>query len=94
MPPDRSSKQHRSAISISLKHQICEWSKNNKNKKHEEIASYFNEKDPTLKIHRSTVTKILVQSERWSSALEIEGSKEIYKNKRVKFPELDRAMSL
>ena len=94
MPPNRSSKQHRSAISVSLKHQICEWSKNNKNKKYEEIASYFNEKDPTLKIHRSTVTKILAQSERWSSVLEIEGSKEIYKNKRVKFSELDRAMSL
>jgi len=50
--------------------------------------------DPTLKIHRSIVTKILAQSERWSSVLKIKGSKEIYKNKRVKFPELDRAMSL
>ena len=94
MPPDRSFKQYRSAISVSLKHQICEWSKNNKNKKHEEIVNYFNEKDPTLNIHHNTVTKILGQSERWSSALEIEGSKEIYRQKGVKFPELDRAMSL
>jgi hypothetical protein len=93
MPPDRP-KQHRSAISVSLKHQICEWSKNNKNKKHEEIADHFNEKNPTLNIHRSTVTKILSQSEKWSSALDIEGSKEIYKHKGVKFPELDRAMCL
>lgn len=93
MPPDRP-KQHRSAISVSLKHQICEWSKNNKNKKHDEIADHFNEKNPTLNIHRSTVTKILSQSEKWSSALDIEGSKEIYKHKGVKFPELDKAMCL
>src|SRR6266540_4301936 len=93
MPSDRSFKHH-SAISVSIKHQICEWSKNNKNKKHEEIVSYFNKKYPTLNIHHSTVTKILAQSERWSSALEIESFKEIYKYKGVKFSELDKAISL
>ena len=58
------SSKYCSAISISIKHQICEWSKNNKNKKHKEIASYFNEKYLTLNIHYSTVIKILAQSER------------------------------
>ena len=90
---DRSFK-YCSAISISIKHQICEWSKNNKNKKHEEIVSYFNKKYLTLNIYYNTVIKILAQSERWNFALEIEDSKEIYKHKGVKFSELDKAMSL
>ncbi len=88
------SSKYCSAISVSIKHQICKWLKNNKNKKYEEIASYFNEKYPTLNIYHNTVTKILVQSERWSSVLEIKDSKEIYKHKGVKFSELDKAMSL
>ncbi|CAG8774112.1 3640_t:CDS:1, partial [Racocetra persica] len=58
-------KQHRTAISDDLKHQICEWSENNKNKKHHEIASYFNENHPNLSIDRSTVSKILKESDKW-----------------------------
>ena len=87
-------KQHRLAISINLKQQICEWAKKNSNKTHSEIAAYFTEKNPALNIDRSTVTKILAKSEKWISVLEIEGSKEIFRYKGVKFPELDRAMNL
>src|ERR1043166_5295529 len=95
MPPDRPDrpKQHRSAISIDLKKQICEWSQNNKNKTHSEIADYFNKKDSTLNIERSTVSKILKKSEKWISVTE-EGSKEIFRYKGVKFSELDHAMNL
>ena len=44
MTPDRQPKQCRSAISDDLKRQIYEWSETNKNKKHHEIAQYFNKK--------------------------------------------------
>jgi len=92
MPPDRPKK--RSAISVSLKHEICEWAKKNSNKRHHEIAKHFNEKNPTLNIDRSTITKILTNSENWSAAIEIESSKEIFRHRGVKFPILDNAMNL
>ena len=63
MPPVQKSKlkQHCSAISDDVKHQICEWENANKGKKHAEIAAHFNEIYSNLKINRSTVTKILLQ---------------------------------
>ncbi len=57
-------KQHHSAISVSFKYQICEWAKNNKNKKYNEIASYFNEKNLSLNINHNIITKILAQSKK------------------------------
>ena len=93
MPIDHPKKSC-SAISVSLKHQIYEWSNKNKNKKQKEIAFHFNEQNPTLNIDCSTISKILTQSEKWSTILEIEGFKKIYRQKEVKFLELNRAMSL
>ncbi|CAG8620848.1 16662_t:CDS:2, partial [Cetraspora pellucida] len=52
-------KQHRTTISDDLKYQICEWAETNKNKRHHEIASYFNERYPDLSINQSTISKIL-----------------------------------
>ena len=63
MPVDHPKKSC-SAINISFKHQICEWSNKNKNKKQEKIAIYFNEQNPTLNIDRSIMLKILAQSEK------------------------------
>ena len=57
-------KQHRSAISDDVKHQICEWSAANNNKRHEDIAKHFNEMYPNLTIERNTISKILSQSDR------------------------------
>ncbi|PKY31383.1 hypothetical protein RhiirB3_531556 [Rhizophagus irregularis] len=65
MPPIRfKPKQRHSAISDDVKHQICEWSTANKSKRHEEIAKHFNEKYSNLNIERSTISKILLQSDR------------------------------
>jgi len=99
MPPDRPKQlsgqpKKRSAISVSLKHEICEWAKKNSNKRHHEIAKHFNEKNLTLNIDRSTITKILTNSENWNAAIEIESSKEIFRHRGVKFPILDNAMNL
>ena len=56
-------KQHRSAISDDVKHQICEWSEANKSKRQVDIANHFNEM-PNLNIDRSTISKILLESDR------------------------------
>ena len=48
----------------------------------------------TLNNDRSTIIKILTNSKKWSVAIEIEGSKEIFRYREVKFPFLDNAMNL
>jgi hypothetical protein len=86
-------KQHRSAISDDVKRQICEWSKTNENKRHVDIADHFNEIYPSLKIDRSTITKILLQSDRWKAVSALD-STQTFRHKEVKFPILERAMNI
>ena len=85
-------KQHRSAISDELRHQICEWSEANKNKRHVDVADHFNEMYPSLNIDRSTITKILSQKNKWKD-INAEDS-QTFRHKEVKFPPLEHAMSL
>src|SRR4051794_13530505 len=94
MPPTRfQPKQRRSAISDDVKRQICEWSTANKSKRHEDIAKHFNEKYPNLNIERSTVSKILSQSDRWKT-INDKYSAQIFRHREVKFPVLEQVMSL
>ena len=79
MPPDRQPKQHRSAISDDLKRQICEWSDANKNKKHHEIAAYFNEKYSDMNIDWSTITKILKEKDKWKAVVSAEVSNKTFR---------------
>ena len=94
MPPIRNKpKLHHSSISNEIKHQICEWSKANENKRHTDIAIHFNEVYPNLTMDRSTVSKILSQSDKWRN-INAEDSAQKFKHKEVKFPILERAMNL
>src|SRR3954453_13248516 len=86
MPPERQHKKCRSAISDEHKRQICNWAEANKNKTHPEIAKHFNEKYPNLSIERSTVTKILLQKDKWKTILETKNSNKVFKHKPIKFP--------
>lgn len=86
-------KQRRSAISDVVKRQICEWSTANKSKRHEDIAKHFNELYPNLTIERSTISKILSQSDKWKAVNE-DSAAQTFKHKEVKFPVLEHAMSL
>ena len=94
MAPERQPKRRCSAISDNLKRQICEWVEVNKNKTHLEVAKYFSEKHPNLSIERNTVSKILLQKEKWKTKLNTENSIKAFKHKPVKFPVLDRAMNI
>ena len=62
-------KRCHSAINDNLKRQICEWSDANKNKKHHEVAAYFNEKYPDLELDQSTISKILKEKDRWKAVV-------------------------
>jgi len=97
MPPlktnPKKSKQHRSAISEEVKRQICEWAEANESKRHVDIANHFNEMHPNLKIDRSTISKILLQSDKWKQ-VNAEDSVQTFRNREVKFPVLEYAMSL
>ncbi|CAB5206033.1 unnamed protein product [Rhizophagus irregularis] len=64
------------AISDEVKRQICEWGKANKNKHHVDITNHFNEVYPNLTIDRSTISKILLQSDKWTAIINTEDSKE------------------
>ena len=96
MPPIQKSKlkQHRSAISDDVKRQICEWEKANKEKRHAEIAVHFNEIYPNLNVDRSTISKILLQRDKWEVTTNTEDSAQIFRHKEVKFPILEHAMNL
>ncbi|CAG8480239.1 29592_t:CDS:2 [Racocetra persica] len=52
-------KRPRTAISESLKHEICEYSQKNPNEKQADIAKHFNSKDSSLNLDRTTISKIL-----------------------------------
>ncbi|GES85616.1 CENP-B homolog protein 2-like [Rhizophagus clarus] len=91
MPPNQ---QRRSAINDDLKRQICEWSEANKNKKHYEVAQFFNEKYPNVKIDQSTVSKILKEKDKWKAVVSAEVSNKTFRHREAKFPSLDHAMSL
>ncbi|GES98541.1 tigger transposable element-derived protein 6-like [Rhizophagus clarus] len=91
MPPNR---QRRSAISDDFKRQICEWSEANKNKKHHKVAQFFNEKNPNVKIDRSTVSKILKEKDKWKAVVSAEVSNKTFRHREAKFSSLDHAMSL
>ncbi|PKY35142.1 hypothetical protein RhiirB3_455563, partial [Rhizophagus irregularis] len=94
MPPFRQQKQRYSAISDEVKRQICEWEKANKNKRHVDIANHFNEVYPNLTIDRSTISKILLQSDKWTAIINTEDSSKTFRHKAVKFLILNQAMNL
>ncbi|GBC11696.2 jerky protein homolog-like [Rhizophagus irregularis DAOM 181602=DAOM 197198] len=59
-----------------------------------DIANHFNEVYPNLTIDRSTISKILLQSDKWTAIINTEDSSKTFRHKAVKFPILDQAMNL
>ncbi|GES76664.1 tigger transposable element-derived protein 6-like [Rhizophagus clarus] len=74
MPPIRSQKvkqtqQTRTAISVDIKKEICEFILANPDRKQGDIASFFNKKYTDLNIQRTTINKIWKNKEKWLSVL-------------------------
>ncbi|GBC05305.1 hypothetical protein RclHR1_06170009 [Rhizophagus clarus] len=99
MPPIRSQKvkqtqQTRTAISVDIKKEICEFILANPDRKQGDIASFFNKKYTDLNIQRTTINKIWKNKEKWLSVLSTSQSSRIFCQHPVQFPEVDKAMQI
>lgn len=99
MPPIRSQKtnlsqQTRTAISINIKKEICEFMVANPNITQSNVASFFNEKYTGLNIQRTTINKIWKDKQKWLSVLSTSQSSHTFRQRSVQFPEVDKAMQI
>jgi len=94
MAPTRSqkTKRIRTAISSDIKKEICEYISSNSNVKQGDIAVFFNTKYNELNMDRSTVSKIWQSREKWLAFLPNSQTSQIFRNRSVQFPELDKAL--
>src|SRR4051794_22522452 len=81
MQISETTKRTRTAISVKLKKEICEYMTANRNVKHADVASFFCNKYKELNIHidRTSISKIFKDKDKWmnivSDALESEFDK-------------------
>ncbi|CAG8854222.1 36559_t:CDS:1, partial [Gigaspora margarita] len=86
-------KQKRTAISYSLKKEICLFHQKNPNKTQSDIKDEFNSKYQ-LNLDRSTISKILSNKEKWTNLTSNETDDIIFRKSRVKHPSLEKALSI
>ena len=94
MPPIRKLKQTRTAISIDIKKEICEYILANPSVKQAAVALYFNEKYAGSNIQRTTVNKTWKNREKWLSILTTSRTSHTFRQRPVQFPEVDKAMQI
>jgi len=96
MPPIRlqKPKKTRTAISNDMKKEICEYMMSNNNVKQGAVALFFNTKYKELNIDRTTITKIWQSREKWLAVLSTSQTSQMYRNRSVQFPELDKALQI
>ena len=66
----------------------------NNNVKQGEVVLFFNTKYEELKIDKSTVSKIWQNCEKWLAVLSTSQTSQIFRNRSVQFPELDKALQI
>ena len=86
-------KRKRSAISINIKKEICEYIVANSYIKQTTVASFFNSKYG-LEIDRTTINKIWQNREQWLSILSNLQTSKIFKQHPSQFLLLDKAMQI
>ena len=86
-------KRKRSAISVNIKKEICEYMVANTCVKHLAVASFFNTKY-NLDIDRTTITKIWGKREKWLAVLPSLQTSKTFKQRLAQFPLLDKAMQI
>src|SRR5208282_6412495 len=94
MAPTRSqkTKRIRTTISSDIKKEICEYISSNSNVKQGDVAVFFNTKYNELNMDRSTVSKIWQSREKWLAFLPNSQTSQIFRNRSIQFPELDKAL--
>ena len=98
MPPTRSittlQKKNRTAISIDIKKEICEYMSSNPYITQVNVATFFNTKYNYLNIDRTTISKIWQKKEKWLNIQASSQNLQIYKQRSVQFPTLDKVMQI
>jgi hypothetical protein len=87
-------KKIRTAISIEIKKEICEYMMKNPNIKQASVATFFNEKYAELDIDRTTINKIWKKREDWLAVLSTIQTSYKFRQRSVQFPELDKALQI
>ena len=84
----------RSAISVNIKKEICEYMLVNTNVNQANVALYFNTKYSDLNIDRTAVNKIWKNCEKWLAILPNLQTAHTFRQRPVHFSELDKALQL
>ena len=92
MPPKNP--RIRTAISINIKKEICEYMQVNTNINQGEVALFFNTKYQELNISRSAVNKIWKNRKKWLAILPNLQTSHTFHQHPVRFPELDKALQI
>src|SRR6266480_2128698 len=92
MPPKNP--RIRTAISINIKKEICEYMQVNTNINQGEVTLFFNTKYQELNISRSAVNKIWKNREKWLATLSNLQTSHTFRQRLVLFPEVDKALQI
>ncbi|CAB4375843.1 unnamed protein product [Rhizophagus irregularis] len=96
MPPIRLEKPRstRTAISVEVKKEICEYIVANPNVNQGDVATFFNTKYQNFGVDRTTINKIWKERKKWLAVLSTSQTSHIFRHRSVQFPELDKAMQI
>ena len=84
----------RSAVSVNIKKEICEYMRKNTTISQANVASFFNTKYSELNIDRTAVNKIWKDREKWLAVLPNLQTSHTFRQCSVRFPELDKALQI
>ena len=84
----------RTAISLNIKKEICEYMQVNTDVKQGDVALFFNTKYQELNIDRTAVNKIWKDREKWLAILPNLQTLQTFRQRPVHFPELDKASQI
>ena len=84
----------RSAISVKIKKEICEYMRENTNISQANVALFFNTKYSELNVNRTAVNKIWKDREKWLAILPNLQTLHTFRQRSVHFPELDKALQI
>ena len=94
MAPIRLAKKTRTAISINIKKEICEYMVVNSDVNQSAVASFFNTKYAGLDIQRTSINKIWKDRQKWLAILSTSQTACTFWQRSVQFSELDKAMQI
>ncbi|CAB5358617.1 unnamed protein product [Rhizophagus irregularis] len=84
----------RTAISVEVKKEICEYIVANPNVNQGDVTTFFNTKYQNFGVDRTTINKIWKEREKWLVVLSTSQTPHIFRHRSVQFPELDKAMQI